>query len=365
MKRLPFALPLALLALCACKTATTEKAAAPSQSASAGSAKAGVVLDPSTPVATVDGQAITYGDLEKEQKDLAGKVKQKEAAFQQEVYEMRSGALDNLLFKRLFGEEAKKANKSVEDWVKTDFQATVPKPTDAEIDSFFAQHKEELPPGTKLDDVKERIVQFIHGQKTQEALRKKFDGLKATHQVKVSMVAPEPSRTEVAATGPAKGPQAAKVTIVEFSDFECPFCGKEIPVVDRVMKEYDGKVRLVFRQFPLNFHPHAGKAAEASLCAADQGVDKFWVLHDKMFTNQKALEVDSLKQFAKAAGIDSVKFDKCLESGEKKALVDADQKAGEEAGVNGTPAFFVNGILISGAQEFDKFKDVIDRELQK
>ncbi|HYY53594.1 MAG TPA: thioredoxin domain-containing protein, partial [Myxococcales bacterium] len=165
------------------------------------------------------------------------------------------------------------------------------------------------------------------------------------------------------AKGPARGPANAPVTIVEFSDFQCPYCGREYPVIERLMKEYDGKVRLVFRQYPLDFHQQAGKAAEASLCAADQG--KFWELHDKMFTHQDKLAVTDLKGYAKSLGMDAAKFEKCLDSGEKKTLVDEDLKAGNAAGVSGTPAFFINGIFINGAQPYEQMKQAVDRELRK
>ena len=131
------------------------------------------------------------------------------------------------------------------------------------------------------------------------------------------------------------------------------------------MKEYDGKVRLVFRHFPLDFHPYAQKAAEAGACAADQGTDKFWKLHDKMFGNQQKLAVDDLKGYAKEVGVDTARFDKCLDSGEKRTVVDADEKAGQQAGVSGTPAFFVNGIFINGAVPYEQFKETVDRELKR
>jgi protein-disulfide isomerase len=117
----------------------------------------------------------------------------------------------------------------------------------------------------------------------------------------------------------------------------------------------------VYRQFPLSFHPHAAKAAEASLCAADQG--KFWEFHDVLFKNQKKLEPADLKAHAAEVGMDPQKFAQCLDSGDKKKAVDADQQAGLAAGVGGTPAFFINGIFLNGAQPIDEFKKVIDGEL--
>ena len=362
MSRLSLGALVSALTVCAaCKTATTEKTPAPSQPASATMAKSPSVIDPSTPVATVDGQPITYAELEKENKDLPSKIRQKETAFANEVYELRSEAINEVIAKRLFEAEAKKAGKTTEAWLKDELDKGVKAPDEAEIHKLFDESKERLPPGSEFDAFKGQIAEFLTRKQKQEAYGKTLGALKAQHQIKVAL---SPARAEVSPTGPTRGPLSAKVTIVEFSDFQCPYCGREIPVVERVLKEYDGKVRLVFRHFPLDFHAQAGKAAEASLCAADQG--KFWELHDKMFQAQDALQVDKLKEYAKGiAGIDSVKFDKCLDGGEKKKIVESDQKAGSEAGVNGTPAFFVNGILISGAQEFDKFKDLIDRELQR
>ena len=129
----------------------------------------------------------------------------------------------------------------------------------------------------------------------------------------------------------------------------------------KVMKAYDGKVRVVYRDFPLPIHPQAQKAAEAAHCAGDQG--KYWEMHEKLFANQKALEPTALKGYAKDIGLDQGKFDKCLDSGEKAKVVETNRKAGEKVGVTGTPAFFVNGVQLTGAQPFEEFKTIIDGEL--
>jgi protein-disulfide isomerase len=164
-----------------------------------------------------------------------------------------------------------------------------------------------------------------------------------------------------AADGPAKGPKTAKVTIVEFSDFQCPYCSRGKKVMEEVVAKYGDKVRLVFRDFPLDFHDKAQKAAEAGQCANDQG--KFWAMHDWMFDNQQALDIPALKGAAKTMGMDSTAFDSCLDSGKHAALIKKNTKDGQEAGVRGTPAFFVNGVFLSGALPFEKFKTEIDRAL--
>jgi len=130
-----------------------------------------------------------------------------------------------------------------------------------------------------------------------------------------------------------------------------------------VMKAYPGKVRVAWKDLPLPFHQNAMPAAIAARAAGEQG--KFWEMHDKMFTNQQKLAVDDLKSFAKDLGLDQGKFDKCLDSGEKAAMVSADEKDGESAGVSGTPAFFINGIFINGAVPYEQFKETVDRELKR
>jgi protein-disulfide isomerase len=335
--------------LCACSTSATKQPAA---------GRSATFIDPGTQVAVIDGQPVTYGDIEKE---IGSKVRQAEAEYLTKVYDLRREALEGLLSKRLVEAEAKKVNKTSDEWFR-DYLAGAPTPGDAELKAFYDQNQAQMG-GRGFEEMKPRIAGFMKQQGAKESLGKFLEALKQTHGVKVSLAAPDLPRIEVDAKGPARGVPAAKVTIVAFSDFQCPYCSRVLPTLEKVMKEYDGKVKLVFRNFPLDFHPMAAKAAEAGACAADQG--KFWEMHDKMFGNQQKLTVDDLKASAKELGLDAAKFNKCLDSGEKKAAVDADQKAGAEAGVQGTPAFFINGLFINGAQPYEQFKDTIDRELTK
>lgn len=152
----------------------------------------------------------------------------------------------------------------------------------------------------------------------------------------------------------------APVTLVEFSDFECPFCVRAYPTFKKILNDYPSQVRLVYKQFPLtSIHPNSQKAAEASECADEQG--KFWEYHDKLFDNQAAgYNLDKFKQWAKELGLDSSKFDNCLDSGKYASKVTVDQQEGQAKGVNGTPATFVNGQLVSGAVPYETFKQIID-----
>jgi protein-disulfide isomerase len=165
-----------------------------------------------------------------------------------------------------------------------------------------------------------------------------------------------------AANGPAKGPSSAPIELIEFSDFQCPFCQRANPTVEQVLSTYGDKIHFVYRHFPLPSHPNARPAAEAAQCAAEQG--KFWAFHDRLFANPSRLTDADLKQQAADVGVEAAKFNACVDSHKYSAVVDTDLRDGEAAGVNGTPAFFINGRILSGAQPFSEFKRIIDEELQ-
>ena len=161
---------------------------------------------------------------------------------------------------------------------------------------------------------------------------------------------------------PFLGNENAELTIVEFSDFQCPFCSRAAPTVKQIIDEYGDKVKLVYNHFPLtSIHPHAQKAAEASECAHDQGM--FWEYHDVLFANNQFLDTDSLKKYASDLGLDTEQFNECLDSGEKSDEVKQDLQAASNAGGQGTPYFIVGDVPLSGAQPYANFKQVIDAQL--
>jgi protein-disulfide isomerase len=162
---------------------------------------------------------------------------------------------------------------------------------------------------------------------------------------------------------PIRGAKNAKVTIVEFSDFQCPFCGRVVPTIRQVEDTYKGKVRLAFKHQPLPFHNNAQTAAEAAMAANEQG--KFWEMHDKMFANQTALDRPSLEKYAEELHLNMARFKAALDSGKFKDRVQKDSAEGTKIGANGTPTFFINGNKVEGAQPFESFKTVIDAELAK
>ncbi len=305
-------------------------------------------------VATYNGGKITYGELEIE-------AKPKILEIQNQMYQARKEVLERMAVERIVKAEAAKKGQTEEQYIQTRVDALpVTPPSDAEVKDFFDRLKQagRIPPDTKLEQIKDQLVQAMVNQQKRTSVQKVIDELRTQANLQIDLPAP---RVEVAASGPARGPGDAKVTIVEFSDFQCPYCGQAFGTVEQLMQQYAGKVKLVFRQFPLPIHQQAEKAAEASLCAADQG--KFWELHDMMFKNQKKLDVSDIKTYAASAGLDGTKFSQCLDSGEKKKQVDSDIEAGQAAGVNGTPAFFINGVFLNGALPIEEFKKVIDPEL--
>ena len=170
-------------------------------------------------------------------------------------------------------------------------------------------------------------------------------------------------RIQVAAVGASMGPENAPVTIIEFSDFECPYCSRVVPTIKQIAAQYPEQVRIVYRHLPLSFHANAKLAAQASVCADQQ--DQFWGFHDKLFEKQKEMKRENLMAHATELNLDMAAFESCLDDPRTVALVDADIAAAAEVGATGTPAFYVNGIMLSGAQPFENFEAVINAELEE
>jgi protein-disulfide isomerase len=339
------ALAAALLAVVACQS---PRSAQPGQQKQ----------DPSTPVAKIGGKNITAGELDEAvKKDLA----QLEQQYQEQRYQIRRNQLESMLRQRAFDEKAKAKGVTRDELVAQEVAGKVPEPSDDEIRALYDRAKaggQQLPP---FDQVKADIARFIKNQKGQGAMAEYYEQLKKDMDIQVLLPPYQPPKVAVDATGPSKGPATAPVTIVEFSDFECPFCVRAEATVKEVLAAYPGKIRLVYRDYPLPNHSKAPKAAEAAHCAGDQG--KYWEMHERLFASGNEIDVPDLKKYAGELKLEQAKFEKCLDSGEKTKLVEEHRKAGEEAGVSGTPAFFVNGRMINGAQPLEAFKKIIDEEL--
>ena len=303
-------------------------------------------------LAVVNGKPITDADVREK---AAAQFSQIERDYEQNKHQLLEGQLEQAIQDRLLDAEAAARGVSKEQLLADLKPAEV---TDAAVDAFYEENKARIP--QPKEQVAGQIKQYLEQRGQFEAREKFFDSLAAKYKVERKL---EPLRAEVAPTGPAKGPANAPVTIVEFSDFQCPFCSRINPTLDQVRAKYGDKVRIVFRQFPLGMHPQAQKAAEASLCANEQG--KFWELHDHMFQNQQQLAVESLKAKAKELGLNADSFNSCLDTGKFASQVAKDMEEGSAAGVSGTPALFINGRFINGAVPFEQISEVIDDELRR
>jgi protein-disulfide isomerase len=312
--------------------------------------------NPAQVLAKLNGKDITLKDVDEL---VGGQIKDLE----KKKFDARKQALEQMIVQTLVKEAAAKEGKTEEQFLRANIDDKLPPPAEAEITKVFEENKAQMPPGSTVESMRPQIVNFLQQDQKRTVAMKLFSDLRAKAQVEVLLAEPPAPRVTVEAKGPSKGSATAKITIVEFSDFQCPFCSRAEPSVDEVMKTYGDKVKVVFRHFPLDFHDKAFKAAEASACAEEQG--KFWEFHKTLFANQGALSIDDLKTHAKTLGLDTGKFNACLDDSKMKAKVDDDMAAGRKAGVNGTPAFFINGILLSGAMPFDEFKKVIDAELAR
>jgi protein-disulfide isomerase len=307
-------------------------------------------------IAKVDGKPITEADVKSKSPQA---FTQLDREFEQRRHDLLDEQLHQTVRDRLVESEAaaKKVTKEklLEDAMKG---AEV---SDADADKFYEENKARIPQGTTKEQVMPQIKNYLAQQKQTELRDKFYTDLESRYKVEYNL---EPIRVAVDTEGhPTKGPKDAPITMVEFSDFQCPFCSRVVPTLDEIEKKYDGKLRVVFRQYPLPFHPNAQKAAEAALCANDQG--KFWEMHNAMFADQEQLAVEGLKATATKLGLKADDFAKCLDSGQHAAAVQADIAAGAAAGVSGTPTIFINGRALSGAQPADQFTKIIDEELKR
>jgi protein-disulfide isomerase len=313
---------------------------------------------PSDVVATVGSASITLGQLDEKALELpAGNFGSMKLSLA--IYEARRAAADEIIGNLLMDQEAKRLGIDPAKLTQEQIAAKVTPVTEADVSAWFRANPQRVQ-GATLDQVRAPITQLLQQERTQAARDTYLDTLKAKTPVRVTL---EPPRQTVSAgKSPAKGGANAQVEVIEFADFQCPFCLAAAPTVKRVVETYGDRIRLVYRNYPLPNHPQAQPAAEAAQCANEQG--KFWPYHDRLFAEAGKLMDEDLKKAAADLGLDAARFNACVDERRYKSVVEADQKAGNEAGVNGTPAFFVNGRLLSGAQPFEAFKRVIDEELE-
>ncbi len=273
-------------------------------------------------------------------------------------YKLKSDALNQMIRKKLVEVEAGKKGISSEELMKQEVDSKIPEPSDDEAKGYYLAVKNQttLP----FEQIKSQVKQLLRSAEVEQAREKYADSLRDQTEVAILL---HPPMVQVD-YDPARlmGNPDAPITIVEFADFQCPFCSRVQPMLNEVLAKYKGKVKLAYQDFPLSqIHQHAEAAAGASRCALAQG--KYWQMHDAMFADQSKLDEAALVKTAASLGMDQKSFESCLQSGKYKQAVEQDVQAGSRAGVNATPTFFINGEFLSAVKSEADLTVVIDRQL--
>jgi protein-disulfide isomerase len=301
----------------------------------------------STVVAEVGGVKVTLGELEQQES-----AKLLSAHYQ--YYQAQSKALDALIDKKVLEQKAKSENLTVEQLINRDIKSQVKDPTEDQMKVYYEGLETDQP----YESVREKILDKIRQLRTDKVRAAYVKELRSRTNVTIGL-APPRANVEVA-DNQVLGPKTAKVTLVEFADYECPYCQKVAADVKKLAADFGDKVAFTYKDFPLPMHSRAEKAAEATRCASKQ--NKYWEFHDELF-HSKELDVDQLKAQARALQLDPIQFDKCLDSRAEAAAVEKDRKEGVRLGITGTPSFFINGHYLSGALDYAALRQIVEQQL--
>ena len=303
-------------------------------------------------VAQVDGVPILGRELDQ-------RVERRLSRLRQEEYEIRSQALDEMIGEHLLEKEAKTRGITTEGLLRDEVDEQVPEPDPTLVEQVYEQNKARFA-GKKKDEVVADVRKFLKDRARTDRRADLQRRLRAKSKVEVALKAP---RTDmpVPAGAPVLGPTDAPVTIVQFTDYQCQYCHRAQATIDAVMSRYAGKVQLVHRDFPLDGHAQAFPAARAARCAGEQG--KFWDYYRSLMTSAGSMEDADLRARATTLKLDPTAFAGCLSSDRNDAVIRESVEAGIRAGVSGTPAYFINGRMISGARPFEAFQEIIEGEL--
>jgi protein-disulfide isomerase len=308
----------------------------------------------SEPVATVDGAPISRADLD-------ALVAPQIAKLEEQAHQLRRQQLDELIAERLLEGEAKRRNVSRDALEKAEIADKIAPLTEADINAFVQANRARLPgdPAALMPQIRQYLAEQRAGIRREAFL----DELRVKSKVEVLLKPPAVFRAPIDLAGtPSRGPQDARVTIVEFSDFHCPFCRRVQPTLTQLLARYPKDVRLVYKHMPLDqLHPQARRAAEASWCAQQQG--RFWEYHDLLYAGGPDGSDATLTGIAARAGLDAAAYQQCMASGKAAEEVEKHVREGAKFGVEGTPGFFVNGRFINGAVPLEAFVQIVDEEL--
>lgn len=303
------------------------------------------------PIAEVGGKPVY-------EQDIASKVDDQLSQLAHEEYQIKKKALESYIDDELLAQQAQAQHLTPDALLARDVDSKIPQPTDQQVHTLYAA--EPNLQGHPFDQIKDRLRRAIYQSEVQSARQEYLDNLRKQADVQIFL---QPPREQISYDPHrVRGGAGTPVVIVEFADFQCPFCRGVESTLHQLLAKYPGRVSLAYRDFPLSeIHPLAEQAAEASRCAEDQG--KFWPYHDLLMSNPPRLDPPSLLADAGSLGLDQKQFSACLSSGKYKTAVGLDRDAGVSLGVEGTPTFFINGTEVSGAQPVDVFEKAIDEQL--
>lgn len=308
----------------------------------------GIASDGTEVVAEVGGHKITRAELEQKESAIILKP-------QSQYYQAERQAVDQLIDDYLLEQKAQQEHLTVDELIKRDIESKIKDPTDDQLQVYYEGVGTDEP----FPAVRDKILLYIHRARLKKA---KIEYIRNLHdQIAVTVSLDAPTAVVSVDGSPMRGPKDARVHIIEFADYECPYCQQVHPLLTKLGQEFDGKVALVYKDMPLPMHAQSAKAAEAARCAGDQG--KFWELHDLLFENSKHLEMAQLKEYARTLKLDGDRFDKCLDSGAQTAAVQKDFAEAQHLGLTGTPSFFINGHFFSGAVKYASLREMVEQEL--
>lgn len=303
-------------------------------------------------LAVVNGEQLTSGQIEESLKPLIYNV-------QERAYQLRKNQVEIRINEALLEQEAQKRKMTTQALLASEIDAKTKPVTEAEARAFYDQNKDRV--NGDFAQLKDQIVQYLQDTQRRNLQTAFAEQLRQSATLQVNLRAPEAPVLQISTDDqPAKGAATAPVTLVEFTDFQCPSCAQAQPTLERLTAEYGDRLRLVVRDFPLEIHEKARKAAEAAEAARAQG--KYWEYAALLFTNQSALGVDKLKEYATRVGLDRAKFDAMLDAGQFADKVQRDYQDGVLLGVGGTPTFFVNG-RVTNERSYEGLKAAIEKAL--
>lgn len=280
---------------------------------------------------------------------------------QMNVFEIQMNKVRAMVLEEFMNKDPRKEGLSNDEFLDQYIAKDI-KVTEKQIKDFIIERK--IPDEHINDQMNERIKQYLEVELKKEAIDKWIAEKTAKEPIEIYLTKPERPTFDVkVGNAPIKGGKDAKVTIVEFSDFQCPFCAKGAAIMEEVVKKYGNKVKVAYKNYPLPFHQQARPASMAALCAGDQSEAKFWDMYKRMFDDQQGLSKSGLEEKAKASGLNMDTFKECMAEEKFAAQIDQDMKEGQDLGVKSTPTFFVNGIMVTGAQPIEAFSEIIDELL--